>query len=191
MRQIIYIFAFIFAGISFAQTDTNIPYYEVPPYPDSYTAGTVAARQVDGLGFRFYWASHDLSEKDLAFKPHDSVRTSRETINHIYNLSKIIVNATLKRPNEKYDIADWSYEEVRKQTLINLKTAADILRTSDDISQYTLIFGERIRPFWNNINGPIADAIWHSGQLASFRRVTGNPINPNISHFNGIVKKKE
>jgi hypothetical protein len=190
MRLIIWLFSIFFTGVSVAQSIDDIPYYEIPEYPETYTAGSVAARQVDGLGFRFYWASFNLTEKDLAYKPNDSVRTSGETIDHIYNLSKIIVNATLKQPNIRDDTKDMTYAETRKRTLENLKMAADILRRSDDISQYDIIFGERRFPFWNNINGPIADAIWHSGQLASFRRTTGNPINPNISQFNGTVKKE-
>ena len=63
------------------------------------------------------------------------------------------------------------------------------MRTSDDISQFKIMFGEREIPFWNNINGPIADAIWHCGQIASFRRITGNRINPNVNHFMGTVKE--
>ena len=82
-----------------------------------------------------------------------------------------------------------TYDDKRKQALINLKTAADILRASDDISQYKIIFGENEIPFWNQVNGPIADAIWHCGQLASFRRTSGNPINPNVNHFRGTVKQ--
>ena len=168
--------------------EEKLPYYEIPTEAKSYTAGTVAARMVDGLGFRFYWASNNLNEKDLAFKPNDSVRTAYETINHIYDLSVIIVNATLNKPNGKRSDEEMSYEELRSQTLLNLKQAADILRESNDISQYKIIFGDNKIPFWFNINGPIADAIWHSGQLASFRRSTGNPIYEKISHFRGIVK---
>lgn len=190
MKRTICIFIIFISAITFSQTKTDeIPYYEIPDYSESYTAGTVAARQIDGLGFRFYWASEGLTEKDLAFKPNDSVRTTGETIDHIYDLSKIIVNATLKKPNSRGEEDHLTIEAKRKQTLINLKTAADILRVSEDLSQFKIIFGEREIPFWNNINGPIADAIWHSGQIASFRRTTGNPINPNISHFNGTVKK--
>jgi len=189
MKKTIYIFAILISALSFSQSqEDKIPYYEIPAYSESYTAGTVAARQVDGLGFRFYWASHGLTEKDLAFKPSDSVRTTGETVHHIYTLSKIIVNATIKKANIKGEEEVLTFEEKRKKILINLKTAADILRASDDISQFNIIFGERVIPFWNNINGPIADAIWHSGQIASFRRTTGNPINSNISHFNGTVK---
>jgi hypothetical protein len=190
MKRPIYIFAIMISSVVFSQTETDeIPYYEIPAYSESYTAGTVAARQVDGLGFRFYWASEGLTEKDLGYKPNDSVRTTGETVDHIYDLSKIILNATLKRANSNDEDDSFIFEGKRKQILINLKTAADILRASDDISQFKIIFGEREIPFWNNINGPISDAIWHSGQIASFRRTSGNPINPNISHFRGTVKE--
>lgn len=171
-----------------AQEDKSIPYYEIPGYSETYTAGTVAARQVDALGFRFYWASNGLTEKDLAYKPNENVRTAGETIDHIYDLALIILNSTLKLPNPKKDKSGLSINDKRKQALLNLKQAAEILRTSDDISQFKIIFGENEIPFWNNINGPIADSIWHCGQLASFRRVTGNPINSKVNHFTGKVK---
>ena len=188
MKQITILMT-LFSMISFSQNNEALPYYELPDYSESYTAGTVAARLVDGLGFRYYWATEGLKDEDLAYKPKDDVRSTEETINHILDLSYVIVNATLKKQNGKNDVSKMDAMEKRKQTLINLKTAADILRTSDDIAQYKIMFGEREIPFWNNINGPIADAIWHCGQLASFRRSSGNPINPNINHFTGTVKK--
>jgi hypothetical protein len=166
----------------------NLPYYELPDYPEKFTAGTVAARMVDALGFRFYWASDSLTEQDLAFKANEEGRSTKETIQHIYDLSKIIVNSTLNQPNSR-DNQDLPFDELRSRTLINLKTAADVLRESDDISEYKIIFGEREIPFWNQVNGPIADAIWHCGQLAIYRRLTGNPINPRVNHFTGTVDR--
>jgi hypothetical protein len=38
------------------------------------------------------------------------------------------------------------------------------------------------------INGPIADALWHAGQVVTLRRVSGNPINPKVSVFNGRLR---
>jgi len=102
-------------------------------------------------------------------------------------LSKIIVNSTIKQPNSG-DKEDLSYSGVRSKSLNNLKTAADILRDSDDISQFKIIFGDQEIPFWNQVNGPIADAIWHCGQLVIYRRTTGNPINPKVNHFSGKVE---
>ena len=191
MKQITYIIALMLAFSSLAQTDEKqkLPYYEIPEYSETYSAGTVAARMIDGLGFRFYWATEGLSDKDLEYKPNDDVRTTEETIDHILDLSYIIVNSTLKKPNGSVDKSEMTDAQKRNQALINLKTAADILRESDDISQFKIIFGEREFPFWNQINGPIADATWHCGQIASFRRASGNPINSKISHFTGTVKE--
>lgn len=170
-----------------AQNNDELPYYELPEISEEFTAGTMAARMIDALGFRFYWATDSLTEKDLAFKANEEGRSSEETINHIYSLSKTIVNSTLKQPNIREN-EDLSFEELRSKTLLNLKTAADILRTSDDISQYKIIFGEREISFWNQVNGPIADAIWHCGQLSIYRRTTGNPINSKVNFFTGKVK---
>jgi len=170
-------------------SEERLPYYEIPEYSETFTAGTVASRMVDGLGFRFYWASEGLSEKDLEYQPNDDVRSTAETIDHILNLSYVIVNSTLKKANGEVDKSDMTFNQKREQTLLNLKTAADILRQSDDISQFKIIFGEREIPFWNQINGPIADAIWHCGQIASFRRSSGNPISSKVNHFSGTVKE--
>lgn len=190
MKNFALIVLFIIPVVSSAQTvDKSLPYYELPEYSENFTAGTVAARQVDALGFRYYWATSNLVEKDLAYKSDKDARSVDETIEHILSLSYVIVNSTLKKPNEKTDFSQLDFEAKRKQTLINLKTAADILRQSDDISQFKIIFGEIEVPFWNAINGPIADAIWHCGQIASFRRITGNPINPNVNQFMGTVKE--
>lgn len=183
--------ALVISNTTFSQELANddIPYDQVPEYSETFTAGTVAARMIDALGFRFHWASKNLSDKDLEFKPNSESRSTGETIDHILDLSYIIVNSTLKKSNGKVDKSAMSYEDKRKQTLVNLKTAADILRGSDDISKYKIIFGTNEIPFWNQVNGPIADAIWHCGQLASYRRSSGNPINPNVNHFKGTVKE--
>lgn len=169
------------------QSKVKLPYYEVPEYAEEFTAGTMAARMVDALGFRFYWASYNLNEKDLNYKLNEGGRSTAETINHIYDLSKIIVNSTLKKPNSRGDKDEMTYNEKRSKTLQNLKIAADILRESSDISQFKIIFGEQKIPFWNQVNGPIADAIWHCGQIAIYRRATGNPINSKVNHFTGRV----
>ncbi|MEM9680399.1 MAG: hypothetical protein AAF901_08755 [Bacteroidota bacterium] len=174
-------------GMAQDKEDT-LPYYEVPEYPEEYTAGAMAARMVDALGFRYYWATEGLTKKDLDYRPNADGRSVEETIGHILDLSKIIVNSTLKKSNNRTENNTLSFEEKRKQTLLNLKTAADILRASEDISQYKIIFGEREVPFWNQVNGPIADAIWHCGQIVTFRRTTGNPINPKVNHFTGTVR---
>ena len=171
----------------------ELPYYEIPENPESFTAGAMAARMVDGLGFRYYWATEGLREQDLSYKPSEGARTTSETIDHIYGLSKVIVNSALKQPNTGGEDPEMTFTEKRAKTLENLKTAADIFRDADDISQFTIIFdrgGQSSEfPFWNQINGPIADAIWHCGQVVSFRRASGNPFNSKASVFTGKVRQ--
>ncbi len=186
----------IFSCITMTAQDTSeeqLPYYEIPDYPESFTAGTVAARMVDGLGFRYYWATEGLRGEDLAYKPSAEARTTAETIDHLYGLSKVIVNATLQKPNRSTDEPEMSFEDKRKQTLINIKTAADILRVNDDLTQFNIIFerdnGSSEFPFWNNINGPIEDAVWHCGQVVLLRRASGNPFNSKVSVFTGKVRE--
>ncbi len=167
---------------------TKLPYYEIPKAPKEFTAGTVLARMIDGLGFRYYWATEGLTEKDLQYKPSAEAKTTGETIDHVLSLSQVIKNAVLNQPNEKLEEV-MTFAEKRKTTLENLKYASDIISVSGDVSQFKIIFGENEFPLWNAINGPIADAIWHAGQLASFRRASGNPINSKINYFTGTVRQ--
>ena len=187
MKTRLFILTLILTTTMIAQNN-ELPYYEMPEPSKYFTAGTVAARQVDALGFRFYHATNGLTETDLAYKPSDLVRTSGETVDHIYSLSKILLNSTLKKENKK-EQNDFTFEHKRSATLNNLKQAADILRESEDISEFKIIFGDTKVPFWNNINGPISDSVWHCGQIASFRRITGNPMSSKVNHFTGKVEK--
>ena len=189
MKQFLVTISVLLASQSFGQEQKSntLPYYELPDYPEVYTSGTVAARMVDALGFRFYWATHNLKKSDLEYKANAGGRTTLETIAHIYDLSKVIVNSTLRLANNKHQ-KDLSYAELRSETLKNLKKASTILMQSDTISEFKIIFGEQEFPFWNQVNGPIADAIWHCGQIASYRRSSGNPINPKVNHFSGTIR---
>lgn len=175
---------------------TPLPYYEIPEAPATYTAGTVAARVVDGLGFRYYWATEGLREEDLSYKPSESSRTSGETIDHIYGLSLTIINAARKIPNESSaDRPVLNFEEKRKRTLENIKNASEILKNVKDEEMESLnaVFkrgdSSSSYPFWNMLNGPIADAIWHTGQIVAFRRASGNPIHSKVSFFSGKLRE--
>ena len=197
MRDIIILFIYITMFTMNAQNtdNSNLPYFQIPEYPESYTAGSVAARMIDGLGFRYYWASKDLRDVDLNYKPSDSGRACKETIHHLYGLSNVIVNAATKTVNDRTNFVkeELNFEEKRKKTLLNFKKAADILRSQNDLSDFKLIFksdkGSSEFPFWNNINGPIADAIWHTGQVVLMRRASGNPFNSKVSVFNGKLRE--
>ena len=198
------IISFCLLSDTFAQNDNpmktdvapDLPYYQIPDYPEEYTATTVAARVIDGLGFRYYWATEGLREEDLNFQPNEDARTTRETLDHIYGMSWTILNATMKKANEaRTGEADLSFEDKRRITLENFKKASDLLKASqpNDMESFKVIFqrGDRTSeyPFWNLLNGPIADSIWHVGQVVSFRRSSGNPFpSSKVSLFNGRLR---
>ena len=175
------------------QSEQALPYYEIPEYPASYTAGTVAARMVDGLGFWYFWATEGLRTSDLDYKTGEGARTSMETVQHIYGLVNVILNSTLQQVNGPSDSEGMTFDQLRKATLLKIKKAADILRESEDISEFNMVFkrGENTTtyPFWNQLNGPIADALWHCGQLVTLRRASGNPFNSKASLLAGKVRQ--
>ena len=174
-----------------SQEQSDLPYYQIPESPESYTAGTVAARLIDGLGFRYYWATEGLKESDLDYKPSTEARTLGETIDHLYGLSRTIVNAPQNIVNERGDWTGMSFNEKRSETLNNLRKASELMTPSngEQMESYKIIFKRGAQqfefPFWNLINGPIADALWHSGQLVLMRRAAGNPINSKVNVFMG------
>lgn len=168
--------------------EKNDYYYKIPEAPKEYKAGTVVSRMIDGLGFRYYWATYGLTAKDLAYKPSPEARTCEETIDHILGLSQVVLNSALKVPNASPQ-PKMTYAEKRAKTLENLKKASAIFKESTDLSEHKIIFkrGDKTTeyPFWNQINGPISDALWHVGQVVSFRRASGNPFPKGVSVLRG------
>jgi uncharacterized damage-inducible protein DinB len=172
--------------------DTDLPYYQIPDYPDSYTPENVAARIIDGLGYRYYWATEGLTENDLDFRPSEEARTTNETLDHIYGLSLTIVKASLNQANmSPREEMELTFEQKRRKTLENFEKASKVLKNQDanTLGNNKVIFknnnGTTEFPYWNMLNGPISDAIYHTGQVVSFRRSSGNPINPNVRVFSG------
>lgn len=179
----------------FAQTNAELPYREIPAYPDSFTAENVAARSIDGLGFRFYWATEGLRVEDLAFRPTPESRSSEETIDHIMGLSTMMLNAVKNQPNIRSgeETSPLSFEVKRRKTLENLHEASTLLKQPGTKLEGLHIIrqnGENRTefPFWNIMNGPLGDALWHVGQVVSFRRSSGNPFSSKVSVFSGTVR---
>lgn len=177
-----------------SQEKSELPYYEIPEYYSEYTAGTVVARMIDGLGFRFRWATEDLRDEDLQYKISEDGRTIEETIDHIVGLSRVIVNATLKQPNgEGEKASEMTLDAKRFEILSNIEKASMIIREATNLEDFKIIFvsknGSREFPFWNTLNGPIEDAVWHAGQIVAMRRASGNPLRSGVNFMMGTVKE--
>lgn len=201
MKSILFILLYFFATQNASASTTRfvmdtLPYYEIPDYPEKYTPENTVARMIDGVGFRFYWATEGLRPQDLAFKPSPEARSSEETIDHILGLSTIIINAFQKKDNVRSgeETSSLSFEIKRQKTLENLKTASDLLKSGKiSLEDSKMVFknGEKKTeyPLWNLLNGPIEDAVWHIGQVVSFRRSSGNPFNGKASVLVGKVRQ--
>ncbi len=186
------VFCIILCGYSQHSDAMRLPYAQIPEAPDKYTSGNIISRFIDGLGYRYYWATKDLEEKDLQFSPSEESRTTLETIEHIYHLSKGILNAPQNIPNiRNADKLTLSFDELRKRTLLNFKNASELFsgKSAEEVSTYKVIFQSKEKtrafPFWNMVNGQLSDAIYHVGQIVSFRRSSGNPINAKVNVFTG------
>ena len=176
----------------YSQEDSEeLPFREVSDYPESFTAETVLTRLIESLGFRFYWATERINEEDLPFKPSENGRSFSETVDHIYGLSNMILHSVLSTPNTAASV-ELTFEEKRKAVLLNLQQAVDVLNNGKKLEDMKTVFsgnsGSSEFPFWNQINGPISDAIWHCGQLVVLRRAAGNPLPSGPSFFNGKVR---
>jgi len=178
------------------QAQEALPYQEIPQHPENYSAGNVMGRMVDGLGFRYYWATEGVREEDLKYRPSEEGRTLNETLDHIYGLSRVIVNAPQSIVNGgSTDGSEMTFKEKRAETLLNFQKASELMKSGghDEMENYKILFkrDENLSefPFWNMINGPIADAIWHTGQVVLLRRAAGNPINPKVSVFTGRLRE--
>ncbi len=173
----------------------KLPFYQIPEVPDEISSTNIMARMVQGLGFRFHWATDDLSEKDLKYRPSKDALSNFETIKHIYNLSNTIYNSIRNSPNIKSEKkVPNDYKNLRRETLNNLKLTSEAFESFNDehLKNIKIIFqgksGNYEFPIWNLINGPISDAIYHTGQLVSFRRTSGNPIPKGVNVFLGVKK---
>ncbi len=141
-------------------TATELPYHDVPQPPDTYTAGNVLSRFMDGLGFRYRWATEGLTDQDLAFRICDSARSTGETLKHIYNLVEMIEyvfsGETYVLPEKDVDL---SISDLRSLTLDRVSRVSGLLNGQDgeDLEALQARFQmgdeEHVFPFWNTVNG--------------------------------------
>lgn len=187
----IFLFCSIY-GNSQIMDSISLPYVEIPEYPENYSAGNVLARTIDGLGYRYYWATEGLTIEDLKFKLSEDSRSNFETIEHLYGLSQMIVNTSRSQNNVRpRPDAPTEFNILRSESLSNFKEAADWFRdkSAEELSKLNISFernGEVSKvDLWHLLNGPLGDALWHTGQIVLLRRASGNPINPKVNVFMG------
>lgn len=178
-------------------SQTSEYFKDISEYPTEINNGNIISRMINGLGYRYYWATEKLKENDLRYRPSKDAYSTKETMVHIFTLSKTVYNTTLSKMNKRPDIdIPVDYESIRNETLQFLEKASKNFSNlnSEELNQMKIKFnrGGTIKsfPIWNLLNGPIADAIYHTGQIVSFRRTTGNPIDSSVNVFMGSYRQR-
>ena len=142
------------------------------------TATTVLIRLLDGIGFRYRWATEELRAEDMEFQPCSTSMKVWELLAHIHRLLFISEEFIIGKELEK--VTPVSLDERRKKTLnAVIRIRAALMELDDEYLEnrmYSPPWDEREFPIWNLINGPLSDALTHVGQIASWRRINDNPI---------------
>lgn len=156
----------------------ELPYHRIPETPENMAATTVLIRLLDGLGFRYRWATEGLRAEDMEFQPCSTSKKLRELLAHIHML--LIVSEEFITGNAVEKVTPVSLDERRKKTLDTVVRIREALLELDDEylenRTHSPPWDEREFPIWNLINGPLSDALTHVGQIASWRRINDNPI---------------
>jgi uncharacterized damage-inducible protein DinB len=155
--------------------NTTLPYTTLPNIPEEINASTIVARLVDGVAFRYRWATEDLTDNEFHFKPVEGSMNMEELLKHIYTLA-FVTNTTMGGVAEKLTNFE-NLEHIRKETLTQYESLSKRLLTTTnaDLSSYNFVRNDIELSFWYLINGHIADALTHIGQVLTWRRIAGNP----------------
>ena len=170
--------------------DQELPFLDISEIPSELTTTNALLRMLEGLPFRYRWATENLIEENIKFRPHPTSMSIEEVNSHIYDLVESTFRV-LGGEKQNKDALN-SFHQIRKASLsllenltIKLKEIGD--SDLEEIEKKT----SRKLPFWYWINGPLADALTHVGQITSWRRIAGNPQFKSVNVFIGISNKAE
>ena len=158
---------------------TKLPYTNIPEPPRKMSATTVLIRLMDGIGFRYRWATEGLREEDMNFQPCETSMKIQELLAHIHGL--LMISESYLTDKNLVKIEPVKLDERRKLTLETIIRIRESLFTLDDVyladRMYKVPWSREELPVWYLINGPLSDVLTHVGQIASWRRINDNPIH--------------
>ena len=168
----------------------ELPFEDISKTPNDLTATNTLLRMVEGLAFRYRWATENLSEENIKFKPHPTSMSVEEVNAHIFDLVDS-TNRVFGGEKQNKDSLN-SFHKLRIKSLNILADLSERLKemSDEDLSELEKNTSRKL-PFWYWINGPLADALTHVGQITSWRRIAGNPQLKGINVFIGTSDKTE
>ena len=159
----------------------------VPSAPTKFNGSGVMQRMVDGILVRYTIVTEDISEVAINYQATPESMSMMDLQKHILMLLNWVskVMDMEKDPNQKRAETFEEYQDQIKNTCQVLSAHVASL-TDEEISTKTVYLkrSDTHYSIWYIINGPLSDAISHIGQIATWRRIAGNPI-PRISPFTG------
>ena len=161
--------------------------HQIPGTPETFDGTHALLRLVDGLAFRYYWATEGLRPEDHGFRPAPDCMSTRELMRHLLDLV-FMIHQTVHDAPERELFESNEADALRSHTLERLEEVRVQLARLDDATLATHRVLKRRGPsfpVWNIVNGPLADALTHVGQLNSWRRLNGNAQVP-INVFAGL-----
>ena len=168
----------------------ELPFKDISQTPNELTVTNTLLRMVEGLAFRYRWATENLSEENIKFRPHPTSMSIEEVNSHIFDLVDSTYRVFGGEKQNKKSLN--SFQKIREANLFLLKKLVTLLREMNDSELVEMEKNtSRKLPFWYWINGPLADALTHVGQITSWRRIAGNPQLKGVNVFIGTSDKTE
>ncbi len=167
---------------------TSFDFRSLPPGPETVTGSAVLVRMVEGIGFRFTWATEGLRESDLSFRPTPETMCIAEQAGHVLGLVSWVAVSGRRdsrrprsRPSRRPPSPRSGSGSCEVLALLRARLAA-----MSDGEIGTIRIGSHAGPVpWPHlVNGPLADALTHIGQITVLRRASGNPM-PKANVFLG------
>ena len=161
------------------------PFEILPNPPSEVSSAQTLVRLVDAIGFRYQLATKSLTKNEYDFRPVGGSMNMVELLSHIYD---VLFWAYKSLGGQNSKMAANSGDEYREVTLNLSLDLKNHINTLDDQQLVQLkIYLKRVDkyfPFWYLINGPLSDVLTHIGQINSWRRIAGNPVE-HVSPFTG------
>jgi hypothetical protein len=158
---------------------TGLDFSSIPPGPAQVSGGAVLTCLVAGIGFRFYWVTEGLRDEDIALRVIPEAMSIAELTVHVLELAEWVAEAAVAIPKaDGTPNGDPAFPENRRRALEMLALLRDRFSAmrDEEISAIRLPARAGGLPWPHIINGPLADALTHVGQINLLRRASGNPV---------------
>ena len=158
---------------------------ELPSPPIEFSVASVLVRFIDAIGFRFFLATKGLKDTEFDFRPVEGSMNMLELLDHMHKVLRWAYKACGGLSENAHPSIGPEYVTSFLDLCMDFKEV--VSRMNDEQLQAITIYLKRTDSqysLWYLINGPLADVMTHIGQINSWRRMAGNPID-SISPFTG------